>query len=183
MAQIENTQNLYKEVDIRKNKIKVLKESGINPYAPKFEQTHSISEARKCKLKTPVKTGGRIVARRIFGKFMFIQIADVYDKIQVSVNVADVGEKKYKFIIAYVRDFVNQKSPILENRAFHIYKISKPIAPSTITKPKLNAVNLARYEPALPGLCTQYSRKVISDASEAINVPAPPMLTPSKRAG
>ncbi len=98
MAQVENSQNLYKEVDIRKNKIKVLKESGVNPYAPKFDQTHSITEARKCKLKTAVKTGGRIIARRIFGKFMFIQIADVYDKIQVSVNVADVGEKKYKFI-------------------------------------------------------------------------------------
>lgn len=96
MAQVEN-QTLYKEVDIRKNKIKTLKDAGTNPYAPKFDQTHSISEARGCKQKTRVKTGGRIVARRIFGKFMFVQISDVYDKIQVSLNQNDIGEKKYKF--------------------------------------------------------------------------------------
>ena len=34
-------QGLTKEADIRLAKIKILKENGINPYAPKFDITHS----------------------------------------------------------------------------------------------------------------------------------------------
>ena len=92
-----NTENLYKEVDIRKNKIKVLKESGINPYAPKFEATCDITEARKQRLNTKIRVAGRMIFRRVFGKFMFCQIADVYSKIQVSLSVNEIKKDKFKW--------------------------------------------------------------------------------------
>ena len=51
------------------------------------------------------------------------------------------------------------------------------------TKPKLKIEKSPIYRQDFPGLCFIYSRKVIKLAREAINVPAPPMLTPSKSSG
>lgn len=51
----------------------------------------------------------------------------------------------------------------------------------TIRKLKLNAEKDAIYRPVLPGLRVLYCLSVIRLASDAISVPTPPMLTPSKR--
>lgn len=110
MANITNDTEelLYKEADIRKNKIKQLKDMGINPYAPKFEQTHSISQALKLKDDDKVSVAGRIVFKRTFGKFMFIKISDIYGKLQVSLSVNEIDQKDYEFFTTYVDtgDFV-----------------------------------------------------------------------------
>ena len=95
-------ENLYKEVDIRANKIKELKEMGINPYAEKFEETHTISIARTLEDGEKVSVAGRITFRRTFGKFMFIQISNIFDKIQVSLSINEIAEDKYKFFKDYV---------------------------------------------------------------------------------
>ena len=95
-------ENLYKEVDIRANKIKELKEMGINPYAEKFEETHTISRARALGEGEKVSVAGRITFRRTFGKFMFIQISDIFDKIQVSLSVNEIEQDKFKFFKDYV---------------------------------------------------------------------------------
>jgi len=104
----QEEQNLYKEVDIRANKIKELKAMGINPYADKFDITHTILEARSAEIDSNVSVAGRIIFRRTFGKFMFIQISDIYGKIQVSLSVNEINEEKYKFFKDYVDigDFV-----------------------------------------------------------------------------
>ena len=95
-------ENLYKEVDIRANKIKELKEMGINPYAEKFDETHTISMARTLEDGEKVSVAGRITFRRTFGKFMFIQISNIFDKIQVSLSINEIAEDKYKFFKDYV---------------------------------------------------------------------------------
>lgn len=104
----QEEQNLYKEVDIRANKIKELKAMGINPYADKFDITHTIVEARSAEIDSKVSVAGRIIFRRTFGKFMFIQISDIYGKIQVSLSINEIDEDKYKFFKDYVDigDFV-----------------------------------------------------------------------------
>ncbi len=96
------SQNLTKESDIRANKIKVLKDHGINPYAPKFETTHSLKEVRGLAVDSVVTTAGRMVFRRTFGKFMFIQLSDIFAKIQVSLSVNEFDEEQYKFFNNYV---------------------------------------------------------------------------------
>ena len=59
---------------------------------------------------------------------------------------------------------------------------SKNIKPvSTTRNAKLKSENFAMYFPALPGLCFMYSRKVIRLARDAINVPTPPMFTPTSK--
>ena len=95
-------ENLYKEVDIRANKIKELKEMGINPYAEKFDETHTISLARKLAEGEKVSVAGRITFRRTFGKFMFMQISDIFNKIQVSLSINEIPEDKYKFVKDYI---------------------------------------------------------------------------------
>ena len=76
------TQNLSSEIDIRKAKINALIEKGEIPYKAKFERTCTIKEARE-KVGEKVKVSGRIVFRRVMGKFGFMQIRDIEDKIQV----------------------------------------------------------------------------------------------------
>lgn len=98
----QEEQNLYKEVDIRANKIKELKAMGINPYADKYDVTHTIIEARNEEIGKKVSVAGRIIFRRTFGKFMFMQISDVYGKIQVSLSVNEIPEDKFKFVKDYI---------------------------------------------------------------------------------
>ena len=95
-------ENLYKEVDIRAKKIQELKDMGINPFADKFNATHTIVESRKLEDGGKTTVAGRIIFRRAFGKFMFIQISDVFDKIQVSLSINEIPEDKYKFFKDYV---------------------------------------------------------------------------------
>ena len=52
-------------------------------YKEKFDRTHTIAEAREVESGTTVKVAGRIVFRRIMGKFGFMQIRDLMAKIQV----------------------------------------------------------------------------------------------------
>ena len=80
-----------KEVDIRREKIAALKHSGVIVYKEKFERTHTINEAREQALDSSVTIAGRIVFKRVMGKFSFIQIRDVESEIQVSVSVNEIG--------------------------------------------------------------------------------------------
>lgn len=89
-------ENLSNEIDIRRQKIEELKKMGEIPYKEKFERTCTIKQARE-KLGERVKIAGRIVFRRIMGKFGFCQIRDIYDKIQVSVGRNEFSEEDYQF--------------------------------------------------------------------------------------
>ena len=110
----EEQQNLYKEVDIRKNKIKQLKQMGINPFANKYNCTHSISQARELEVGQEASIAGRVIFWRSFGKFMFVKISDIYNKIQVSLSVNDFSEAEYKFFNDFVDvgDYVGFKGAL-----------------------------------------------------------------------
>ena len=66
---MEQTQTLSSEIDVRRNKIEQLIEAGEIPYKEKFERTHTIEEARKLPVGSKVRLCGRIIFRRIMGKF------------------------------------------------------------------------------------------------------------------
>lgn len=92
-----NTQNLSNEYDIRKQKISTLEEQGEIVYKEKFDRTHSIERARELPEGTAVRVAGRIVFRRIMGKFGFMQIRDLMAKIQISVGVNELDQEAYDF--------------------------------------------------------------------------------------
>lgn len=91
------TQDLSNEVDIRKQKITELKESGEIVFKEKFERTHKISQAKELEVGTKVKLAGRIIFRRIMGKFGFCKIQDVESSIQISVGINELQETEYNF--------------------------------------------------------------------------------------
>lgn len=110
-------ENLSSEIEIRRQKIEDLRKSGEIPYKEKFERTCTISEARG-KLGEHVKIAGRIVFRRIMGKFGFCQIRDIYDKIQISVGRNEFSEEDYNFYkkMIDIGDFIGVDGEVYETQ-------------------------------------------------------------------
>ena len=134
----EKLTKLSSEVDIRKAKIEFIKENGLIPYVDKFEKTNSILEARTLAEGTKVKLAGRIIFRRIMGKFGFMKIQDVESSIQVSVGRNELDEESYDFYkkLVDVGDFVGVSGELyltqtgeITVRAFEVKLLSKAMRP------------------------------------------------------
>ena len=113
MTDTQDTQLLSNEVDIRRKKIEDLRLAGELPYKEKFERTCTIEEARE-KIGERVKIAGRIVFKRVMGKFGFIQIRDLKAKIQVSVGRNELDEEAYNFYkkMIDIADFVGVEGEV-----------------------------------------------------------------------
>ncbi len=129
--------NLSNEVDIRKQKIEELKKMGEIPFKEKYERTCTIKEARE-KIGEHVKIAGRIVFRRIMGKFGFCQIRDIYAKIQISVGRNELDEESYNFYkkMIDIGDFIGVEGEVYQTqtgevtvRAEKIELLSKTMRP------------------------------------------------------
>jgi len=170
--------NLYKEVDIRANKIKELKEMGINPYAEKFDETHTITKARTLAEGDKVSVAGRITFRRTFGKFMFIQISDIFDKIQVSLSINEIPEDKFKFFKDYVDigDYVGVTGEIYTTQTGEItvrtleYKLlSKAVNPLPEKYHGLTDIEARYRQRYLDLVSNAESRKVLLGRSKLVS--------------
>ena len=130
-------ENLSSEIEIRRQKIEDLRKSGEIPYKEKFERTCTISEARG-KLGEHVKIAGRIVFRRIMGKFGFCQIRDIYDKIQISVGRNEFSEEDYNFYkkMIDIGDFIGVDGEVYETQTGEVtVKAEKIILLSKTLRP------------------------------------------------
>ena len=94
---MENTQNLSNEYDIRKEKINTLQNNGEIVYKERFDRTNTIKQARELGDGVKVRIAGRIIFRRVMGKFGFMQIRDLEAKIQVSVGINELNQEAYDF--------------------------------------------------------------------------------------
>lgn len=113
---------LSTEVEIRKAKIDFLKENGVIPYVDRFDKTHSILQARALEEGAEVKIAGRIIFRRIMGKFGFLKIQDVQASIQVSVGRNELSEEEYDFYkkLIDIGDFVGITGEIYKTQTGEI---------------------------------------------------------------
>ena len=113
---------LSTEVEIRKAKINFLKENGVIPYVDRFDKTHSIFQARALEEGAEVKIAGRIIFRRIMGKFGFLKIQDVQASIQVSVGRNELSEEEYGFYkkLIDIGDFVGITGEIYKTQTGEI---------------------------------------------------------------
>lgn len=113
---------LSTEVEIRKAKINFLKENGVIPYVDRFDKTHSILQARALEEGAEVKIAGRIIFRRIMGKFGFLKIQDVQASIQVSVGRNELSEEDYDFYkkLIDIGDFVGITGEIYKTQTGEI---------------------------------------------------------------
>ncbi|HBO49077.1 MAG TPA: lysine--tRNA ligase [Clostridiales bacterium] len=172
-------ENLYKEVDIRAKKISDLKAMGINPYADKFDCSNTILEARSLPMDTKVSIAGRITFRRAFGKFMFIQLSDIYAKIQVSLSVNEIPEEDYKFFKDFVdiADFVGIEGEIYTTQTGEItvrarkYKLlSKAMLPLPEKFHGLQDIETRYRQRYLDLITNEDTRKVFLGRSKIVSI-------------
>jgi len=104
----EKVQNLSSEIDIRKEKVKKLKEQGVIPYIEKFDRTCTLKEAKGMEDGKVVSVCGRITSRRLMGKFGFFGIEDINAKLQISIGRNEIDEEKYTFFktMVDIGDFI-----------------------------------------------------------------------------
>ncbi len=130
-------EELSNEIDIRRQKIEELRKMGEIPFKEKFERTCTIEQARE-KIGEKVKIAGRIIFRRIMGKFGFCQIRDIYEKIQISVGRNEFSEEDYNFYkkMIDIGDFIGVEGEVYQTqtgeitvRAEKITLLSKTLRP------------------------------------------------------
>ena len=104
---VNNTQqNSTNELQVRREKLNTLYESGKNPFViTKYEVSHhstaaiALFEEKEATLaegeEIAVSVAGRMVSRRIMGKASFLHLLDGEGKIQVYVARDSIGEEDY----------------------------------------------------------------------------------------
>jgi lysyl-tRNA synthetase class 2 len=94
-------QELLDQERARHEKLARLQESGVNPYPPRVERTHSIAQALAAHEKGELgeedrlSLTGRLISRRVMGKLSFGHIEDGSGKIQIMVRRDVLGAEKY----------------------------------------------------------------------------------------
>ena len=110
----EKVQNLSSEIDIRKEKVRKLKEQGVIPYIEKFDRTCTLKDAKEMEDGKNVSVCGRITFRRIMGKLSFFAIEDINARLQISISRNEIDEETYAFFKSMVDtgDFVGVKGEL-----------------------------------------------------------------------
>lgn len=126
------------EYSVRREKLLNVYKSGRIPYAAKFERTHTLKQATELEVGDKTAICGRVVSKRSFGKFMFMNIQDVNAKMQISLSLGDLGEDEYKFAKNNidVADFIGVSGEIyltktgeLTVKCFSVKLLSKALRP------------------------------------------------------
>ncbi|MDI6861322.1 MAG: lysine--tRNA ligase [Caldisericia bacterium] len=113
------------ERDIRLQKLKELKEKGINPFEYRFDRTHTANEVKKNfdELQNKlVKVSGRVISERLHGKASFITIRDFSGTIQIYLNINNLGESNYNFFKKYIDpgDFIGVSGTVFKTHTGEI---------------------------------------------------------------
>src|SRR5262245_9902835 len=82
------------ERDQRIEKISRLRELRINPYPERFAKTHSCAEVAALPENTSgVRTAGRVVSLRSFGKLTFAHLQDQSGRVQIALQRDHLSEQ------------------------------------------------------------------------------------------
>lgn len=80
------------EYETRKEKLRKLADQMI-VYKDRYEVTEKLENIESLKDETQVKIAGRIISKRSFGKFMFINLYDINGVAQISISKEDLEEE------------------------------------------------------------------------------------------
>jgi len=96
---IEDDQELSEILQIRRDKLKKLRDEGRDPFeVTKFERTVFSSDVRErfAEMENKdVAVAGRVMAKREMGKAIFLDIVDDKGRIQLYIKLGDVGEDTF----------------------------------------------------------------------------------------
>ncbi len=144
MSELEN------QMQVRIDKLKKIRELGINPYPYSFKRTHTIDQLHAnfqplSEKEETISICGRLVAFRRQGKTAFANIKDTGGKIQIYCRQDGIGEKAYEvFKLLDYGDFIgvtgkafstHTGEPSVLVQQFEL--LSKAIRPLPIPKEKM----------------------------------------------
>lgn len=132
------------EYNDRLQKLKLIQEAGVIPYASRFERTHSsveaFAEGEKAKLRDPqtilkspakklIKLRGRIMTFREHGRLSFANLQDFEGQIQICFMEDLLGKENYKFLRKIdVADFIGVEGELFRTKhgevTLLVYKMS-----------------------------------------------------------
>lgn len=133
---------------VRREKLKNIRELGIDPFGQKFDRTAFASDVKEKYKDVPhvefenrediVTVAGRIMFIRKMGKASFMSIKDKTGNIQIYISINDVGEETYTlFKSADLGDIVGIKGKVMKTQTgeitikcyeyTHLVKALKPL--------------------------------------------------------
>lgn len=125
--ELNNQQELNDQLKVRREKLHMLKDKGIDPFGKRFERTHQAQELKEqfdpfSKEELEVKNesvvlAGRIMTKRGKGKAGFAHIQDLSGQIQIYVRKDAVGEEQYDlFNMVDLGDLVGVKGAVFKTK-------------------------------------------------------------------
>ncbi len=141
MADNNQVQDLSEILQIRRDKLALLRESGNDPFLKMKYDLDSYSKQIKADFEgyegKTVSVAGRIVTRRIMGKASFVGLRDGEGDIQLYVRRDDVGEEDYAAFKKWdIGDIIGVKGFVFKTQtgeisihAEHIELLSKSLLP------------------------------------------------------
>lgn len=120
------------EREIRLQKLKELREKGINPFEYNFQRTHLSKEIKNHfdELENKeVKVSGRVISERFHGKASFITIRDFSGNLQIYLNLNNLGEENYNFFKKYIDtgDFIGIEGTVFKTHTGEITVSAKKL--------------------------------------------------------
>lgn len=102
----------------RTRKLEELRKEGINPYPNKYDKKQTCLECSESKLKSKVKTAGRLMTKRDLGKIAFCVLRDGTGDIQLVLQEKETPEKTREFFKKYIDsgDFVGVEGEIIKTK-------------------------------------------------------------------
>ena len=109
--------SLKQIIDNRLEKLKKIRELGVEPYAYDFNQTHHSSQITEDLIDSKVHLAGRIMSLRKMGKASFANIQDQKGRIQFYIARDDVGEENYNlFKLIDIGDYVGIEGVVFKTK-------------------------------------------------------------------
>src|SRR3954452_23441223 len=115
------------QFQVRKEKLDLLREKGLDPFGKRFERSHLVSDIVEKygefdneyleDKNIPVTIAGRIMTKRGKGKAGFAHVQDLSGQIQIYVRMDAVGEEQYKtFTTADLGDIIGVSGTIFKTK-------------------------------------------------------------------
>jgi lysyl-tRNA synthetase class 2 len=91
---MENTEQHKSETEIRKEKLDLIRQMGMIPYAERYDTNRRLSDISSLDNDTAdVRIAGRVTSIRSFGKLTFLHLSDQHGTAQAALEKNSLGEK------------------------------------------------------------------------------------------
>jgi lysyl-tRNA synthetase class 2 len=113
----------------RLRKIKELRDNGINPYPQNFKKKDENLSIQKMKLGTKIKSAGRVINQRDFGKIAFAKLRDSSGEIQIVIQEGETSDKVREMFKKYVDvgDFIGFEGDVIKTKTGEISVLVKSL--------------------------------------------------------